>query len=112
MVRKHKQLGKEGFMEKTACIICGFKAKALKEFICEGCFQNIFASSLTKKALYCKKCHQVRDLSNDEFVFITKGKWTQIDKEVLVIIETCDLCHKDGESTEATIIRLAEFANA
>ncbi|MCX6745957.1 MAG: hypothetical protein NTX00_02950 [Candidatus Parcubacteria bacterium] len=99
-------------MTGTACIICGFEEKALKEFICEGCFQNIFAGSLTKKALFCKKCHQVHDLTNEEFALITKGKYTQIAKEVLVVIETCDLCHQDGESTEATIICLTEFANA
>ena len=99
-------------MAGSACIICGFEAKALKEFICEGCFQNIFAGSLTKKALYCKKCQKIHDLTDEEFVLITKGKWTQMGKEVLVVIDSCYLCHQDSESTEATIVCLTEFANA
>ena len=96
------QKQKSGF----TCEICNRRGKSQKRFICELCLRQIFNGSKTDKVLYCKKCKKFSDMSKREYSILTQGQREDEGKKILVIIESCQHCNQEGDSTMSEIFAI------
>jgi sulfur relay (sulfurtransferase) complex TusBCD TusD component (DsrE family) len=90
------------------CLNCDKPGVGLKNIICQSCVDELFKNHNT--IVFCKKCKRTRGMDKDEIkqAEIAAGiKLASIpDKKIILVLESCSVCYKEGDSRSARFAAL------